>query len=309
VAALVLAVPGLAKVRNEIGRMDPALLVIAVALELASDLSFVLVFRRFFDRIPARDARLLAWTQEGSGALLPAGGAGGFAIAGWLAHLGGVPTRWLVRRSGALFLLVSAVNGLAVIVAAVALGAGAPGPHEFVRAVLPGLLAAAMIFMMLAGPRAVRSRPCAPRWIRGLAGWMAEAKQLAYKQPSWRVLAALGYLGFDMAALALCLKATGATPSFLALILAYNIGYLASVLPVPAGIGVLDAGLAGALVLYGVSPASAGAAVLVYRAIALWMPGLGGLLAYLRLRRRLAKHVPPSSSDGRPGAAPHRAAP
>ncbi|MEA2295524.1 MAG: hypothetical protein QOE86_3163, partial [Solirubrobacteraceae bacterium] len=52
--------------------------------------------------------------------------------------------------------------------------------------------------------------------------------------------------------------------------------------------GVLDAGLVGALLLYGAEPAAAAAAVLVYHAIALWIPATGGLLAYARLRPRLA---------------------
>jgi hypothetical protein len=64
------------------------------------------------------------------------------------------------------------------------------------------------------------------------------------------------------------------------------LGYLASIVPIPGGIGVLEAGLSGALILYGVSPAHAVAAVLIYHTIALWVPGLGGLCAYLGLRPR-----------------------
>jgi uncharacterized membrane protein YbhN (UPF0104 family) len=52
-------------------------------------------------------------------------------------------------------------------------------------------------------------------------------------------------------------------------------------------VGVVDGGLAGALLLYGAPAAQIAAAVLVYRTIALWLPGLGGLLAYGQLRRRV----------------------
>ena len=79
-----------------------------------------------------------------------------------------------------------------------------------------------------------------------------------------------------------------------ALVLAYNIGYVANALPIPGGIGVLDAGLAGALLLYGASPAHVTAAVLIYHAVALWVPGLGGTLAYLRVRPRLIPRQPAS---------------
>jgi uncharacterized membrane protein YbhN (UPF0104 family) len=56
---------------------------------------------------------------------------------------------------------------------------------------------------------------------------------------------------------------------------------------------VLDSGLAGALVLYGFSPAASVGAVLVYHAISVWIPGLGGLIAWLpaRARRRQTARV------------------
>jgi uncharacterized membrane protein YbhN (UPF0104 family) len=57
----------------------------------------------------------------------------------------------------------------------------------------------------------------------------------------------------------------------------------------PAARGVLDGGLAAALVLYHVPADQVAAAVLVYHAIALWLPGLGGLVAYAGLRRRLVR--------------------
>ena len=75
--------------------------------------------------------------------------------------------------------------------------------------------------------------------------------------------------------------------------LAYNIGYLANMLPIPGGVGALDAGLAGSLLLYGAAPAHVAAAVLVYHTIALCIPGLGGTLAYVRARARLTSNSTP----------------
>jgi hypothetical protein len=111
---------------------------------------------------------------------------------------------------------------------------------------------------------------------------------------------ALGYLAFDIAVLWVVLRAVGSSASIAAVILAYSIGYAADSLPVPGGIGVLDAGLTGALVLYGVSPVRAAAAVIVYHAIAFWVPGLGGLLAYLRLRPRLMRGGAPIRTELQP---------
>jgi uncharacterized membrane protein YbhN (UPF0104 family) len=287
VLALLASVPALRGVLREIRYMNPIWLGVAIALELASDVSFVVLFRRFFDRLPAPETRALAWTEQATGALLPGGGAGGLAIGGWLAHLAGAPLEWIVRRSGGVFFLTSAVNGATVIGAGLALVLGAAGPHNFARAGLPALLVALGVASVAVLPLVVRSRPNTPRWIRGISAGVDDAEQTTFRHPSWRLAGSLGYLGFDMAVLWTCLHAFGDTTSVPALVLAYNIGYLANALPIPGGIGVLDAGLTGALVLYGVSGTHAVAAVLVYHAIALWVPGLGGFLAYLRLRPRL----------------------
>jgi hypothetical protein len=50
---------------------------------------------------------------------------------------------------------------------------------------------------------------------------------------------------------------------------------------------VLEGGLAGMLILYGAPATQAAAAVVVYHAIAFWIPSLGGLGGYWRLRCRL----------------------
>jgi Fe2+ transport system protein FeoA len=71
VITVLLAVPALRPVLREIADMNPALLAAAVALEFASCLSFVILFRLLFASVPATASRQLAWSQMGSGALLP----------------------------------------------------------------------------------------------------------------------------------------------------------------------------------------------------------------------------------------------
>jgi uncharacterized membrane protein YbhN (UPF0104 family) len=287
VVSLVLALPGIGDVRDALAGTDPAWIAAAIALELASEMSFVVVFRRFFDRLEARDARSVAWSSLASSALLPAGGVGGAAVGGWLAALTGAPASWSVRSSSALFFLTTAVNAIALVTAGLLLVAGAPGPHDLLRAELPVVLAVVATAAVLAVPPLVRRRRT-PAWIRGVADGIDDARRAAFR-PSPRMLGAVGYLAFDIAVLWATLVAVGEHMALAALVIAYLLGYLASALPMPGGIGTLDAGLAGALVLYGAAPASAAAAVLVFHAIALWVPGLGGLCAYLRLRPRLTQ--------------------
>jgi uncharacterized membrane protein YbhN (UPF0104 family) len=148
------------------------------------------------------------------------------------------------------------------------------------------LLACAATLVVLALPSIMRRRRIASVWLDGVVVGIRDAERTA-AHPSWRLVGALGYLGFDITVLWVTLAAVGQPPSVPVLVLGYSIGYLANTLPIPGGIGVLDAGISGALLLYGASPEHVAAAVLVYHAIALWVPGLGGLLAYARLRPRL----------------------
>ena len=174
-------------------------------------------------------------------------------------------------------------------VAGALLLAGVPdGPNDLSHTGLPilvsvGVLSLAALIVYLTR----RAGGRAPRPVRSIAA----ALEGAWKQvgtPHWRLLGAAGFLCLDMAALWAACAATGHRIGLLAVLIAYCIGYLATVIPIPAGIGVLDSGLAGALVLYGLSPVASVGAVLVYHAIAIWVPGLGGLIAWLPTHRRRA---------------------
>lgn len=75
------------------------------------------------------------------------------------------------------------------------------------------------------------------------------------------------------------------------LILAYLIGYLANTIPVPGGVGVLDGGLAGALLLYHVPAPVALSGVLLYHTLALWIPALLGTAGFVAAERELSSGV------------------
>jgi hypothetical protein len=122
-----------------------------------------------------------------------------------------------------------------------------------------------------------------PKVVRGVAAGL-EGAWAAVTHPTWRLLGAFGFFALDVAALWAACAATGHRLGFLAVLIAYCIGYLATAVPMPAGLGVLDAGLAGALVLYGLPATTSVGAVLVYHAISIWVPGLGGLIAWLSTR-------------------------
>jgi uncharacterized membrane protein YbhN (UPF0104 family) len=290
VVSLLLAVPGLGSVRSDIDHLSPAWLVLAVVFELASCASFVVILRRFFANVPARSARALAWTEMGSGALLPGGGIGSLAVGGWLLHLAGMPTKMIVRRSSGLFFLTSAVNVTALIAGGLLLATGlSAGDRNVWLAGLPiagGLLVSAVV---LALPSITRRRSAdaqSSSWAGALLDGITEAEH-ALLHPSWRLLGAIGYLAFDIAVLWATLRAVGYSPPIAVLVLGYIVGYLANLIPVPGAVGVLEGGLAGTLILYGAPAVQVAAGVLIYHAVAFWIPSVGGLFAYRQLRREL----------------------
>jgi uncharacterized membrane protein YbhN (UPF0104 family) len=205
-----------------------------------------------------------------------------YALGGILLHRAGLSRRRIVILSGGLFWLTTGVNGLAMVLGGALLESRAGGgPHGFLYAGLPVIFAALAAAVVLgAGLVARRSRH---RWETAIGEGVQQAVRTA-RRPSWRLIGALGYLGFDMAVLWCTFRALGYTPPVGALMLGYLIGYGATIIPIPAGIGVLEGGLAGALVLYGTPTTRTIAAVLVYHAIAFWVPSLGGLFAYFQLR-------------------------
>jgi uncharacterized membrane protein YbhN (UPF0104 family) len=73
------------------------------------------------------------------------------------------------------------------------------------------------------------------------------------------------------------------------LLVAYLIGQLGGLIPLPGGIGGVDGGLIGTLVLFGVAVPDATVAVLAYRGLLLAIPALVGLPALAVLRRRLRR--------------------
>jgi uncharacterized membrane protein YbhN (UPF0104 family) len=275
------------EVINQIGDMNPTWVLAAVALELGSCLSYVIVFRRFFPEPPRPVSRKVAWIAMGAGAVLPGGNISSAAATGWLLRRHGIGTVRLLERCAALLCLLTAFGFLVNGVAGAVLLAGLPGgPHDLAHAGIPILVSVAVLSAAaLVAVAARRAGSTAPRPVRGIAAGLEGAWKAA-GTPHWRLLGGAGYLWLDMGALWAACAATGHPLGLPALAIAYCIGYLATAVPMPAGLGVLDSGLAASLVLYGFSPAASVGAVLVYHAIAIWVPGLGGLIAWLPTRRR-----------------------
>jgi uncharacterized membrane protein YbhN (UPF0104 family) len=295
-ALAVSSLPGLGDVRARLAEASPGWLVLALALEIASCLACVVVFRGVFcRRLPWRLSYQVAIAAQGTNVLLPSGGAGGLAVAAWALRRTGMPAERIGRRTVAFYLLTSGVNFLTAAVAGALLALGVlAGGGSLAFTAGPALGAALVIAAVVALPRLLSSqagtRPRAGRvgralsWLRGaLSGGVRDAGMLVRSGNPQIIGGAIAYMAFDVAALAAAFAALGHVPPIGVLLLAYVVGQLGNLIPLPGGVGGADGGLIAALALYGTPLAGAAAAVLAYRAFQLGLPAVLGGLAVLRL--------------------------
>jgi uncharacterized membrane protein YbhN (UPF0104 family) len=293
--AIGLAVPDLRGVLDRVARAQAGWIVLAVALEVLSCLGYVAVVRLVLNRGPAREVRRLAWAEMAFGAVVPVGGAGGLAVGAWAMRAWGIAWSRIANRSAVIFLVTSGVNALVLILAGLGVWVGVGSSRTgFVHGLLPALGAGAAVAFFVVLPKLSERVPGRrlKAALRPLGSWVRSAEATALT-PDWRMLGAVGYLLFDIAVLWACFKAVGETPPLLALVAGYQIGYLANLVPIPGGLGVLEGGLLGALLLYGLPAAPTAAAVVLYHAIALWVPTVGGTYAFTRLRQSVARRRAP----------------
>lgn len=290
--AVGLAVPDLRGVLHRVSRASPGWLVLGLALEIASCLGYVAVVRLVLHRAPARDVRRLAWAEMAFGAVVPAGGAGGLAVGAWAMRAWGISWSRIANRSAVIFLFTSAVNGAVLGLSGLGVWAGIGSARTgALYGLVPaaGAILALGVFLLLPLV-AIRLGPdtrAGGSLVRRLGSWVRDTEAVAFQRDR-RVLGSVSYLLFDMAVLWTCLRAVGTHPPLLALLVGYQLGYLSNLVPVPGGVGVLEGGLLGALVLYGLPAAPTAAAVVMYHAIALWVPTIGGTVGFVRLRKTLS---------------------
>ena len=296
VAVLLLA-PGLGEVRESLRHADPAWIVLGLVLEALSCWSYVVGFRPVFcPRMTWRSASEISWTELGIGSILPASGAGGLAFGAWILHRDGMASDEIARRSVAFFLLKSLTNFVAVAVIGTLLAIGLVGPDQPLwLTALPAAVATAMILAVVAIGSRPEPGPAPPdagrrrRWWtaarRSLVGGIRTARGLA-RHPSV-IVGNIGYWAFDNAVLWATFHAVGSSPPLTVILMGYLIGQLGGALPLPGGIGGIDGGLIGTLIVYGAPALPTVAAVLAYRLILFWLPLVGGGVAFISLRRGL----------------------
>jgi uncharacterized membrane protein YbhN (UPF0104 family) len=311
IGVVVLTGPGLGQLRTRIEHAKLAWLVAGAGLEALSALSYVVIFRAVFCPSMAWPLSYqIGMSEQAANSVLSVSGAGGLALGAWALRRGGMSAAQIGRKTVAFFFLTSLANVGGVILLGVLFAVGLLHPNR--NPVLTygfGGAALAVTVVVLVIPRLLgespprhAGTPDAGRVMRlvrfarqSLVQGVRDAVLLLRQRSPGVLIGALGTMLFDMAVLLVCFRAFGTSPAIGVLGLGYLIGQLGGNLPVPGGIGGLDAGLIGTFALYHEPLVATTAAVLVYHAISLWVPALLGGTAFVQLRRTLQRAERPAA--------------
>jgi len=284
---------------------------IGVLLECASFAGYMVLFRAIFVRGHGRIGWVESYdiTMAGLAAtrLFAAAGAGGIALTAWALRRSGMESRVVACRMVAFNALLYVVYAGSLLIAGIGLGTGLfPGGGPFAITIVPAIVAA----LLLAVAAAVAALPGDfERRLQGRASgsgrtarWLARAATAPalaasgvrtaidlVRQRNPRVLGALAWWGFDIGVLWAMFHAFGSAPPFTVIWMAYFVGTLGNLLPLPGGLGGVEGGMIGAFAAFGVDFNLAVLAVLSYRGISYWLPTLPGTIAYFQLRRKVAQ--------------------
>ena len=302
---------GLQQTWNRLQQGNAWWLALAAVLTGLSFWAYVWLFRAVFVRGESRIGWRASYeiTMAGLAAtrLFAAGGAGGIALTAWALRRAGLGARTVAARMIAFLVLLYGVYMFALVIVGLGLYTGIfPGPAPFGITVVPAIFGAVVIGLFLAMAflpgdleRLVR------RWTTG----ESRRGRLARRAAALPATAAVGvrtaielmrandpalagtiaWWALNIAVLWACFHAFGSAPPQAVIVMAYFVGMLGNLLPLPGGIGGVDGGMIGAFTAFGVNVELSVVAVLAYRAFAFWLPTFPGALAYFQLRRTVQR--------------------
>jgi uncharacterized membrane protein YbhN (UPF0104 family) len=303
---------GVGQTLHSLQNADLAWLGAAVLLEVFSFAGYVVLFRTVFARESSRINLVTSYQIALAGLaatrLFAAAGAGGVALTAWALRRAGLGRRLVAARIVTFLVLLYVVFGIAVLICGVGLWTGAlSGGGPALLTLVPALVAAGAFAFTAAATlvpgdlerrlahlsageggvsrlvaRVVAVPPLAAGGVRAAWG-LVRVRDLG-------LLGAAAWWACDMAVLWACFRAFNAPPPAPAVLaMAYFIGMLGNLLPLPGGLGGVEGGMIGALVAFGTPLSAAIVAVLAYRAISFWLPTIPGVVAYVHLRRTVGR--------------------
>jgi uncharacterized membrane protein YbhN (UPF0104 family) len=318
---------GIGTTLHRIERGDGYWIALGVVFEILSFAGYVVLFRAVFvdkaGRIGWRESYVITMAGLVATRLFAAAGAGGIAITAWALRRSGMEPRLVACRMVAFMVLLYVIYAGSLVIDGVGLGTGLfPGGGSFAITFVPAIFGAVLFLVvgaMALLPGDIERRLA--RWgTEHESRWVARAGAVPALAASGvrtaielirtrdaRLLGAPAWWGFDICVLWAMFHAFGSPPPFTVIWMAYFVGTLGNLLPLPGGLGGVEGGMIGAFAAFGVEFNLAVLAVLSYRAISFWLPTLPGAVAYLQLRRIVARwrdeegsRPPPSGRDSAP---------
>jgi uncharacterized protein (TIRG00374 family) len=331
IAALYFLLPqlaGLEETWHRIGDGSPFWLALAFLFTLGMFGGYVLLFHGVFGR--AGGGRRLSWreslqiTMAGLAAtrLFSAGGAGGIALTAWALRRSGMPRRVVADKTISFLVLTYLVYTTALVVFGFGLRFGVfHGADPLTMTVVPATLALVLTVLGLSVAlvptdfeRRLTSLATGHGRVGGLAQRLATVPaaasagmrdalaHLRSRDPA--LLGSIAFWGFQIAVLWASFKAFGESPPMAVIVMAFFVGMLGNLLPLPGGIGGVDGGMIGAFAAFNVDARLAIVSVLVYRGFTFWLPTVPGILAYVQLRRTVERWRSERRAERRETTAP-----
>ena len=285
---------------------------VAVGFNVLAFGSYVALFRGVIGEnlvhLDWRESYQITMAGLAASRVLSAGGAGGVVLSYWALRKAGMRRAEAAERMVAFLVLLYAFYVIAVIVFGILLETGVlAGPNPVSMTIIPAAIAGgvAIVFLLITlvpGDLERRLSLEGNNWASRTALRLSKVPatisigiRLAFgfvREPRKGGLAVLGAVGFwasNIGILWATFMAFGVALPIGVLVMGFFVGMAANLAPDPAGVGAVDGGLIGSFVIFGESASTVIAAVLVYRLIAFWMPLPPGIVAFLQLRRTVAR--------------------
>jgi uncharacterized protein (TIRG00374 family) len=336
IAALYFFLPQLAGLEDTWKRIEegsPGWLVIALLFTVGMFAGYVALFQGVFvragSRLHWRESYQICMAGLAATRLFSAGGAGGIVLTYWALRKAGMPRKETAARMVAFLVLLYAVYMATLLINGILMRTGVfdvsapPGLTIVPAAIAGGIIVVFLLMALIPGDLERRFSSGSQekfwgRMMRRLATVPATAsvgtrEAMAFvREPQRGSLALLGAIGFWAAQIGILwasFKAFGVEVPLAIVVQGFFVGMIANLIPLPGGVGGVDAGLLGAFALFGIHGIFS--AILLYRVLAFWAPIPPGVVSFLQLRKtvhgwdqtRLDPERSTGAGDPMPGSA------
>lgn len=316
VVAIYLLIPTLLDTEGAIHRLGnahPVWVVIGFGFAIVMFVSYVGLFKGVVgdSRVRLNWSESYQITMAGLAAtrLFSAGGAGGIVLTYWALRKAGMPKAQSGSRMVAFLIITYAVYMVTLLIGGILLRSGvlngeAPVGLTIVPAAIAGgVIVAFLLISLIPGDLHRRLAESSPDTrlgrigvrLAGVPATVASGTRMALdliKRPSAGGLALVGAIGFWAANIGILWASfeafdLGVPGAVIAQ--GFFVGMVANLIPLPGGVGGVDAGMIGTFVAFGYGLGPVTAAVLMYRLFAFWLPLLPGVVAFFQLRRTVLR--------------------